>query len=73
MISHTQYKYFVTFIDDFSRYTWVYFVWSKSEVMSVLQTFVTFIENIKILRSDSSEEYMSHEFHDFLHHKGIVS
>jgi transposase InsO family protein len=73
MISHAQYKYFVTFIDDFSRYTWVYFLRSKSEVMSVLQTFVTFIGNIKILRSNSSGEYMSHEFHDFLHHKGIVS
>jgi transposase InsO family protein len=28
---------------------------------------------IKMLRSDSGEEYMSHKFHDFLHHKGIVS
>jgi len=49
MISHAQYKCFVTFINDFSRYTWVYFLRSKSEVMSVFQTFVTFIENIKIL------------------------
>jgi hypothetical protein len=73
MIFHAQYKYFVTFIDDFSRYTWVYFLRSKSEVMSFFQIFVTFIENIKILRSNSSGEYMSHEFHDFLHHKGIVS
>jgi hypothetical protein len=32
VISHARYKYFVTFIDDFSRYTWVYFLQSKSEV-----------------------------------------
>jgi hypothetical protein len=78
VISHARYKYFVTFIDDFSRYTWVYFLRSKSEVLSVFQTFVAYVETqfstgIKILRSDSGGEYMSHEFHDFLHHKGIVS
>jgi hypothetical protein len=78
VISHARYKYFVTFIDDFSWYTWVYFLRVKSEVLSVFQTFVTYIENqfftvIKMLRSNSGGEYMSHEFHDFLHHKGIVS
>ncbi|KAA8542248.1 hypothetical protein F0562_023616 [Nyssa sinensis] len=78
IISHARYKYFVTFIDDFSRYTWVYFLWAKSEVLSVFQNFVAYIENqfstcIKMLRFDSGGEYMSREFYDFLHHKGIVS
>jgi len=78
VISHAQYKYFVTFIDDFSRYTWVYFLRTKSEVLSVFWNFVAYIENqfstcIKMLRSNSVGEYMSHEFLDFLHHKGIVS
>jgi hypothetical protein len=77
VISHARYKYFVTFIDDFNRYTWIYFLQSKSEVLSVFQTFVAYVENqfstgIKILRSDSGGEYMSHKFHDFLHHKRIV-
>jgi hypothetical protein len=35
VISHARYKYFVTFIDDFSRYTWVYFCRSKYEVLSI--------------------------------------
>jgi len=78
VISHARYKYFVTFIDDFSRYTWVYFLRAKSKVLSVFQNFVVHIENqfstcIKMLRFDSGGEYMSHEFHDFLHQKGIVS
>jgi hypothetical protein len=78
VISHARYKYFVTFIYDFSWYTWVYFLRVKSEVLYVFQTFVAYIENqfstgIKMLRSDSGGEYISHEFHDFLHHKGIVS
>jgi transposase InsO family protein len=70
--------YFVTFINDFSRYTWVYFVRSKSEVLFVFQTFVAYVEtqfstSIKILRSDSGGECMSHEFHNFLYYKGIIS
>ena len=78
IISHAQYKYFVTFIDDFSQYTWVYFIWSKSKVLAIFQQFTTYVEtqfstHIKILRSDSGEEYMSSKFHEFLHHKGIVS
>ena len=33
------------FIDDFSRYTWVYFLRSNSKVLSGFRTFVTYIEN----------------------------
>jgi hypothetical protein len=51
---------------------------SKFEILSVFQTFVAYVEtqfstSIKILRSDSSEEYMSHEFHDFLNHRNCLS
>jgi hypothetical protein len=78
VISHAQYKCFVTFVNDFSRYTWVYFLRAKSKVLYVFQNFVAYIENqfstcIKMLKSDFGGEYMFHEFHDFLHHKGIVS
>jgi transposase InsO family protein len=68
----------VAFIDDYSRFTWVYFLRSKYEVFSVFKSFFAYIETqlstgIKVLRSDSGGEYMSHEFHDFLQQKGIVS
>ncbi|KAK7245636.1 hypothetical protein RIF29_40484 [Crotalaria pallida] len=76
--SHAHYKYFVTFIDDYSRFTWIYFLRSKSEVFSVFKTFLTYIETqfsvvIKVLRSDSGGEYMSNAFQDFLNQKGILS
>ena len=32
IISHANYKYFMTFIDDYTRFTWVYFLRSKDEV-----------------------------------------
>lgn len=38
IISHSHYKYFVTFIDDYGRYTWIHFLRSKSEIFSTLST-----------------------------------
>ncbi|XP_049394911.1 uncharacterized protein LOC125859256 [Solanum stenotomum] len=78
VISHAHFKYFVTFIDDYSRFTWVYFLRSKSEVFSIFKKFLAYVETqfstcIKLLRSDSGGEYMSHEFNNFLLEKGIVS
>ena len=78
VISHVNYKYFVTFIDNYTRYTWIYFLRAKSEVLSVFQQFTAYVETqfsfgIKILQSDSGGEYMSSEFHAFLQQKGIVA
>lgn len=55
-------KYFVTFIDDYSRFTWVYFLHSKSEVSKVFKIFFAYIENqlsscIKILSFDWEGEW----------------
>ena len=78
VISHAKYKYFVTFIDDYNKYTWIYFLRYKSEVFSAFKKFVAYVETqfssrSKVLRSYLGGEYMSHEFHDFLPNKGIVS
>nr|KYP60095.1 Retrovirus-related Pol polyprotein from transposon TNT 1-94 [Cajanus cajan] len=43
VLSHAQYKYFVTFIDDYSRYTWVYFLRSKAEVFTMFKTFLAYV------------------------------
>ncbi|CAJ2672130.1 unnamed protein product [Trifolium pratense] len=78
VVSHARYKYFVTFIDDYSRFTWIYFLRAKSEVFSMFKKFLTYVEtqfhgSVKIFRSDSGGEYMSHEFQEFLQQKGILS
>ena len=44
VVSHAHYKYFVTFINDFSRFTWVYFLRAKGEVISVFQRFLALLE-----------------------------
>jgi hypothetical protein len=71
VISHAQYRYFVTLINNYSCFTWVYFLRSITNVFSTFQTFVAYVETqfstcIKILRSDSRGEYMSYAFQSFL-------
>ncbi|MCO5588517.1 hypothetical protein L7F22_042474 [Adiantum nelumboides] len=68
--------YFVTFIDDFSRFCWVYPLKEKSDVFAVFQHYVSMVENetgckVQTLRTDRGGEYMSGAFKDFLGKKGI--
>nr|KYP40130.1 Retrovirus-related Pol polyprotein from transposon TNT 1-94 [Cajanus cajan] len=76
--SHAHYKYFVTFIDDYSRFTWVYFLRSKDEVFATFKFFYAYVQaqfssKIKILHSDNGGEYTSHLFQEFLQTNGILS
>ncbi|KAL0556956.1 hypothetical protein IC582_005473 [Cucumis melo] len=70
-------RWFVIFIDDHTRLTWVYLVIDKSEVSSIFQNFYHTIETqfhikITILRSDNGREFQNHNLSDFLASKGIV-
>ena len=62
--------YFLTFIDDFSKKTWIYFIGYKSETFSKFKEFKALTEkqsgkSIKMIRSDGGGEHDSHEFSDF--------
>jgi hypothetical protein len=53
--------YYVSFIDDFSRNTWLYFLKKKSEVFNKFKEFKALVENqtgkrIKVLRMDNGGE-----------------
>ena len=74
--SHAGSKYFITFIDDKTRYTAVYFIKHKSEALSKFKEFAAEVENftgqtIKIIHSDNGGEYISKEFETFCKTKGI--
>jgi transposase len=50
-------KYFVSFVDDFSRKMWTYLISKKSEVLSVFKKFKLIVERqsgnkLKTLRTD---------------------
>ncbi|MCO5576454.1 hypothetical protein L7F22_030264 [Adiantum nelumboides] len=68
--------YFVTFIDDFSRFCWVYPLKAKSDVLVIFQHYVAMVENetgckVQTLRTNRGGEYMSDAFKDFLGKKDI--
>ena len=63
------YGYYVTFIDDYSRNTWIYFFKTKSEVFGKFKEFKALIENhsekrIKTLRSDNGENTLQRNLKD---------
>jgi 5'-3' exoribonuclease 2 len=69
--------YMLTFIDDFSRKLWVYFLKQKNEAFSTFKEWKLLIENqtgkkIKRLRTDNGLEFCSHEFNDFCKKEGIT-
>ncbi|KAH9711302.1 retrovirus-related pol polyprotein from transposon RE1 [Citrus sinensis] len=58
------YKYYISFIDDYSRYTWIYPLKTKSQALSVFIIFQTQVEKqfgtaIKSLQSDWGGEFRS--------------
>ncbi|KAL4361783.1 hypothetical protein GQ457_04G023210 [Hibiscus cannabinus] len=69
-------RYFMLFIDDYSRKTWVYFLKQKSEAFGDFKNFKALVEKesdfeIKSLRSDRGGEFTSNEFNDFCKENGI--
>ena len=55
-------KYFITFIDDYSRYGYVYLLHDKSQAVNALEIYINEVERqldkrVKIVRSDRGGEY----------------
>ncbi|GJZ24503.1 putative ribonuclease H-like domain-containing protein [Tanacetum coccineum] len=68
--------YFLVVIDDFSRFTWTFFLKSKDETGSILMNLITEIENlkdlkVKIIRCDNGGEFKNREMDEFCTKKGI--
>ena len=69
-------KYFLTLIDDCTRYCYVYLLRSKDEALEMFQHFKNEVENqldrkIKVIRSDRGGEYET-PFGDFCSQNGII-
>ncbi len=70
-------EYFVTFIDDCTRFVWVYFLKNKSDVFEKFLVWKAMVEKLsglklKVLRSDNGGEYTSGQFSDYLKAEGVV-
>jgi transposase InsO family protein len=69
-------RYIITFIDDYSRKTWAYFLLHKSEALSIFKKYKVSVEKesgerISCLRTDRGGEFTSSEFNDFCSTHGI--
>ena len=69
-------RYVITFIDDYSRFCWVYFLKLKSEVFETLKIWKALVENqsghrIKILRTENVKEYFNKNLQHLCEECGI--
>jgi hypothetical protein len=65
-----KYVYYVSFIDDFSRNTWIYFLRKKSEVFDKFKEFKALVQNqtekrIKVPRTYNGGDFCRSEFEEF--------
>ncbi|GJZ31304.1 ribonuclease H-like domain-containing protein [Tanacetum coccineum] len=64
---------FVT--DDYSRFSWVFFLATKDETSGILKSFITRVENlidqrVKVIRCDNGTEFKNKEMNQFCERKG---
>jgi hypothetical protein len=68
-------RYYITFTDDHTRFTYIDVLRTKDEALQAYKTFVSWARTqhntkIKTLRSDRGGEYTGHEFTRFLQQEG---
>lgn len=71
------YRYYVTFIDDCTKFMWIFPLINKSEVLTQFMKFCAFVKtqfnsHIKIFQSDGGGEFNSKAFANFLASHGIL-
>ena len=69
-------KYGLVIVDDFSRFTWVFFLQDKSETQGTLKRFLRRAQNefelkVKKIRSDNGSEFKNLQVEEFLEEEGI--
>ncbi|GJY04061.1 putative ribonuclease H-like domain-containing protein [Tanacetum coccineum] len=69
--------YCLVVTDDYSRFTWIFFLATKNETSGILKSFITGIENlvdhkVKVIRCDNGTEFKNREMNQFCEIKGIL-
>ena len=77
VLSINRNSYCLVIIDDYSRFTWVFFLSAKSETPELIKRFITLIENqlnakVKSIRSDNGTEFKNAVMDRFCAEKGIL-
>ncbi|GJX18579.1 putative ribonuclease H-like domain-containing protein [Tanacetum coccineum] len=69
-------SYCLVVTDDFSRFSWVFFLATKDETSGILKTFIIEIDNqldhkVKVIRSDNGTEFKNNVMNQFCKIKGV--
>ncbi|KAJ9553579.1 hypothetical protein OSB04_017624 [Centaurea solstitialis] len=69
-------SYCLVIVDDYSRFTWVFFLKTKDETSGLIKPFVIRVENktnlkVKVIRSDNGTEFKNADLNSFCEAKGI--
>nr|GEX38835.1 putative ribonuclease H-like domain-containing protein [Tanacetum cinerariifolium] len=69
-------SYCLVVTDDYSKFTWVFFLATKDKTSLILKTFITGIEDqlslkVKIIRSDNGTKFKNQDLNQFCRMKGI--
>ena len=75
--SINEFKYYIFFVDHYTRFTWLYLLKSKLDVFTKFVQFNAMVENqfpskIKIYRSNGGGEYTFNDFKTYLSQHGIT-
>nr|GEW79535.1 hypothetical protein [Tanacetum cinerariifolium] len=69
-------SYCIVVTNDYSWFTWVFFLATKDETSPILKTFITGLENqlslkVKVIRSDNETKFKNNDINQFCRMKGI--
>ena len=70
-------RYFVIYIDDYSRYSWIFPMKSRFKILPIYSNFAKMVETqfskrIKTFRSNNAFEYTQYAFQALLHSYGTI-
>ncbi|WP_420914574.1 integrase catalytic domain-containing protein [Candidatus Phytoplasma australasiaticum] len=72
--THSGYRYFLTIVDDYTRYTWTYLMKNKLDALTVVPRFFAYVDTqfgtpIKCFRFDNAPEL---SFTEFFSSRGVL-
>jgi hypothetical protein len=70
-------RWFVIFVDDCTRMTWLYLMKNKDEVFSIFQSFHAMVQTqfsakLRVIRSDNGGEYVNQRFRAYFDNHGLI-